>query len=199
MATVQEFLNLLQHEDTDSNSLKTWLEENDFDIDAEIVFSQGVYGRTALSEYAYQGNERVVRMLLDAGAQVEGLTADGLETNEPNALSGAIVGQHTSIALLLLANGANPNLTNQYGMNSLHQAADERNLDVVNAILSGRVPIVDIDARNSTTEERLGNGRTALEYAEEENYSLMIEAINNYINRVAITGASMSSDIDCSS
>lgn len=138
--------------------------------------------------------------MLESGAKVEGLTAEGIETNQPSALSGAIITHHTSIALLLLANGADPNLTNQYGMNALHQAVDERESEVVNAIFSARVPIVDINARNSTTEERLGDGRTALDYSEEGGYLEIIDAINNFISPMVmgVSGMHISGDMDTS-
>lgn len=199
MATKQDFLKFLRSEDANPESLKAWLEENQFNIDSEIIEGH-IHGRTALHWAAYNGDETTVRILLEAGANVEGLTAEGIETSEPSALSGAIIAHHTSIALLLLANGANPNLTNQYGMNALHQAADERESEVVNAIFSARVPIIDINARNSTTEERLGDGRTALDYAEEGGYLEIIDAINNFIGSPMVMGVSghISGDMDTS-
>lgn len=176
MATNQEFLRFLYSEDADPVSVRTWLERNNFDINADFGD-----GRTALHWAAYNGEERIVRILLDAEAKVEGLTPEGIERSEPSALSGAIVAHHTSIALLLLANGANPNIPNQYGTTAFHQASDEGNIAVVNAALTAQPMIVDLTLTNHTE-------RTALEMAGDELHTEVVGAINNYMNGVITTG-----------
>lgn len=176
MATNQEFLRFLRSEDADPVSVRTWLERNNFDINADFGD-----GRTALHWAAYRGEGRVVGILLEAGAKVEGLTAEGLEQNQPTALSGAIVNSNTPIALLLLHYGANPNMPNQYGTTAFHQAADEGNVVVVNAALTAQPMIVDLTLTNHT-------GRTALEMAGDELHTEVVGAINNYMNGVITTG-----------
>jgi uncharacterized protein len=180
MATNQEFMNFIRSEDVDAISIRNWVEINNFDINANIDME-----RTALHWLAYQGNERSVRDLLAAGANVEGLTAEGLERNEPTALSGAIVSQHTNIALILLNAGANPNLTNQYHTTAFHQAADEGNIDVVNAMLTTNPIVVDINLVNNT-------GRTGLQIAAEEHHYGVVDAINNYQAMAGIDGLTIS-------
>lgn len=147
MATNQDFLRVLRSEDTDSTSVIAWIETNRFDINADFGD-----GRTALYQFVEERNERVVRILLEAGAKVEGLTADALDMSEPTALSAAINVRSANIALLLLGKGANPNLTNQddYRDTSLHQAAEALYMPgITNVINEMLIRGADITARNS--------------------------------------------------
>jgi ankyrin repeat protein len=177
MATNQEFLNFLRSEDADPDSVKAWVEENNFDINANINLE-----RTALHWFAYWGNGRVVGILLEAGAKVEGLTAKGLDISEPSALGAAIIFRDPSIVLMLLRAGANPNMTNQleYRDTNLHQAVEARDMpsmaEIINLML---IKGADITARNS-------NGYTPFQLACLEGNIEAVRVIINYYPHINI-------------
>lgn len=76
-------------------------------------------GHTPLLIAARSGCSACVTRLLEAGAQVDRPTPDGV-----TALMIAIDNSHDGLALLLLDQGANPHLTDWWGRSALHVAID---------------------------------------------------------------------------
>ena len=80
---------------------------------------------------ARQGDVESARILLDAGADVNETTADGLSVLLIAADSG-----HEDLSLFLLDRGADPNMKNHNGMTPLHFAL-VRGLSVVRGVRFG--------------------------------------------------------------
>jgi ankyrin repeat protein len=81
-------------------------------------------GLTPLVFAARQGDVESIRILLDAGADVNGTTQYGW-----TPLLTATQNKHYGAADLLLARGANPNIANKGGWTPLYLAADNRNIE----------------------------------------------------------------------
>jgi ankyrin repeat protein len=99
-------------------------------------------GMTALSFAAREGRLEAARLLLDAGADVNALEANGI-----SPLVMAITNRHTAVASLLLARGANPNAADWWGRTPLWAAVDMRNLDLDSRTLENGVergPVLEL-------------------------------------------------------
>lgn len=107
------------------------------------------YGTTALLRSIFSNDVEIVRMVLDAGADVNAATKDG-ET----ALMGAAVGK-LDIAKLLIERGANVDAQNSSGDTALIRAVSQDHTEIVRVLLDAGW---DIDARNRV-------GKTALSIA----------------------------------
>ena len=81
-------------------------------------------GMTALLFAARQGDLASVKVLLDGGADINLVSADG-----SSALLVAIVNEHNELADFLLDKGADPNLADSRGRAALYAAIDMRNLE----------------------------------------------------------------------
>ena len=136
-------------------------------------------GYTPLLFAARVGDTQTMRILLDAGADVDDVAGDGL-----SALALATVRGQTAAAMLLLERGANPNLADA-GYTALHWAAgrwetdlttdnitsdrpgewhtiaglQESKLDLVTALLANGA---DPDVQMESTPARAGASRSAL-------------------------------------
>jgi ankyrin repeat protein len=86
-----------------------------------MTFPQG--GWTSLMYAARQGSLSAVRVLADAGADLDVAAPDG-----STALILAIINAHYDVAALLLEKGADPNLADTAGMGALYAAVDMRTL-----------------------------------------------------------------------
>lgn len=91
-------------------------------------------GWTPLHLAAFFGQLDAARLLLDAGADVEAVSHNGMR-NTP--LHAATAGKHEPIALLLLQRGANPHVLDAGGF-SARRIADENQLSQVVAWLEAR-------------------------------------------------------------
>lgn len=91
-------------------------------------------GWTPLHLAAFFGQLDAARVLLDAGADVEAVSHNGMQ-NTP--LHAATAGKHEPIALLLLQRGANPHVLDAGGF-SARRIADENQLSQVVAWLEAR-------------------------------------------------------------
>ena len=82
--------------------------------------------KTPLLYAVREGHEDVVKLLLDAGANIEKADADGV-----TPLLMAVLNGHVALAQSLIARGANVNVSDWYGQTPLWSAVDLRDLDVV--------------------------------------------------------------------
>jgi ankyrin repeat protein len=104
-------------------------------------------GMTALHWAAFNGDEDVARLVLQAGGRVGATTR--LEGVSPLQL--AAVGGRTSIVQLLLEAGAPPDAPNSLGVTPLMQAASAGSVEVVRLLLDrGADPNVAESARRQT-------------------------------------------------
>jgi ankyrin repeat protein len=85
-------------------------------------------GMTPLLYAARDGRADVVRMLLDAGADI-----NQRDANEITPLIFAITNNHPDVARLLIDRGADINAVDWYGRTPLWAAVETRNMDVDNA------------------------------------------------------------------
>ena len=81
--------------------------------------------KTPLLYATREGHEDVVKLLLDAGANIEKADADGV-----TPLLLAVLNGHVGLAHTLIARGANVNVSDWYGETPLWAAVDLRDLDV---------------------------------------------------------------------
>jgi ankyrin repeat protein len=90
----------------------------------DVHFPQFAGGFTALMFAARVGGVESARLLLDAGAKIDDSpNADGL--GDGSALVIASASGHEDLAVFLLERGANPNVTDGYGITPLHWALIE--------------------------------------------------------------------------
>lgn len=90
-------------------------------------------GATPLIFAAMNGHSETVDVLIEAGAKVNE-EADHVEGN--SALQAAAMKGHTDIVRNLLANGANPTFSTDYGKTALYQAARNGHLETVKILLN---------------------------------------------------------------
>lgn len=99
-------------------------------------------GRTALMLATYNQDEKIVKLLIRAGADVN---AQDNMLNSPFLFAGA--SGYLEIVKMCLANGADFNVFNRYGGSALIPAAEKRHLDVVNLLV--KTPGYPIDHINN--------------------------------------------------
>lgn len=92
-------------------------------------------GWTPLHLASFFGQLSASRLLLNAGADVQAISRNSLK-NTP--LHAATAGKHSNVALVLLAAGADPTLTDSGGHTSERIAAENQLADVVAAIAARR-------------------------------------------------------------
>ena len=110
-------------------TLQQWLAEHGFppdDIDAVIA-----NGTTPLMKASHQGQGAVVRMLIAAGAQLNGRNADG-----NNALWLACVGNHLDVIDILVEAGIDIDNRNDNGATPLMYAASSGKAGIVERLLA---------------------------------------------------------------
>ncbi|KAJ5663216.1 hypothetical protein N7507_003947 [Penicillium longicatenatum] len=94
------------------------------------IDSRDYYGQTPLSVAAQKGNDAVVRVLLQRGANVD--SKDSLEYRTP--LFHAIAGGHHGIVELLLQNGAKADTTDATDMTPLSYASNKGHKEIAQSL-----------------------------------------------------------------
>jgi len=119
---------------------------------------------TPLLDAVEAGQIETVRVLLDAGVDIEASKRDGV-----TPLHAAVRGGYIDIAALLLTEGANPNPTDQRGATPLHYAALRNSAPLTNLLLEhGAVPgaerLEGLTAKRSAHDQETPNdaGKNAL-------------------------------------
>ena len=102
-------------------------------------------GRTALAVAAHCGNDEIVSLLLQRGAQV-----DVLDSSNMTPLHLAASRDHYGIVQLLLDDHANVDAFGPNGKTALRLAADNGHQDVVEILLQNRAKVNSRDHDNST-------------------------------------------------
>lgn len=144
--------------------------EKGADVNAPAVLLIG--SRTALQAAAgaFIGNMTIVRMLLDAGAEVN---TEAFECGDITALQGAASQGHVGIAVLLLELGADVNApaAKKHGRTALEIAAEYGRLEMVQLLLNEGA-----DA-NKPEEVRY---LSAINYAENEGFPVVASILRSY-------------------
>lgn len=92
-------------------------------------------GWTALTCAVLSGKDQAVRLLLEAGAEVNALCPDGA-----TALHKACLWGHVSIAALLLAHGADATIADQEGWTAHQLAAAQGNQELLQILRAAGEP-----------------------------------------------------------
>ena len=127
----------------------------------EDIDSEDELGWTALLRAADRGEEPMVRLLLDNGADIE-----ARNPSNGTPLSCATENQHIAVVDVLLLRRANPNIHDEYGWTPLHRAqvhhgGDEVALRLINS--------------GADVNSKCVNGKTSLHHAvERENESMVL-------------------------
>jgi len=98
---------------------------------ADINAAKGTYKTTMLMEAAVRGNVRVMRLLLERGADVNMVDQDGW-----NALMGATVEGRLEPVKLLLEHSADVNAKNRKGETALVMATGMKHAEIKDALLA---------------------------------------------------------------
>ena len=123
------------------------------DFDPSLVDPFAPDGFHPLALAAFFGNDEIVRLLLDRGADVSVVARN--ERIQVTALHAAAAGNHTEIARLLLAAGAPVDAEQPGGFTALHSAAQNGNAELVRLLLE----------HGADPEQRTADGRAARDLA----------------------------------
>ena len=129
------------------------------------VNSYSYDGWTPLHLAAFFGQMEATERLLEAGADLSGLSRNSL-ANTP--LHAAVAGGHTSVSLFLIERGADVNRADAGGHTPLHIAAEAGYLPVVKALLDRGSDPHAVDAED----------RTPLSRAAARNHAAVVDLIN---------------------
>ncbi|OCK78275.1 ankyrin repeat protein, partial [Lepidopterella palustris CBS 459.81] len=97
---------------------------------ADLTCKLSTNGFTAIHVAASNGKDDVLRVLLDAGMDINARTSNG---NSP--LDSAINGGHLSTVMLLVESGANINHLNEFEETAVHLAAFAENRAILKYLL----------------------------------------------------------------
>ncbi len=146
-------------------------------------------GWTALTTAASGGHTEYVKLLLDAGANIE--IKDPWDGR--TALMAAALHGHDETVSLLLKRGANPNATNCYNTTALSWAANYAKLETVKLLLQAKADVtirnIKDFRRDKDGKEIAIPGKTALGYAREAQYSQYREKYDEIIKLLKDAGA----------
>lgn len=118
--------------------------------------------RQALVKVATKGNPKILRLLLDSGAEVH-----PRKENEVSPLFKAAEGGHLDVVSVLLERRAEPNWQHKNGQTALFRAAEAGQLKVVNKLLQG----------GANPNVRAKNGQVALHLACLRGHNAVVQAL----------------------
>jgi uncharacterized protein len=113
---------------------------------------------------AFFGHTEIVRLLLNAGAEVDTQSKNGMAVTPLNS---AAAGGNLEIARLLLEHGANPNTPQAGGFVPLHAAAQNGNRDMIELLLR-------FGANKAVKNNQ---GKSALDFATEESHKRLVDLL----------------------
>ena len=122
--------------------------------DPNLVNTFSTDGFQPLGLACFFGHVDVAEYLVKAGANINSKSHNGLKAAP---LQSAAAGGHRKIVKMLLANGADPNIREQWGHTALHAAAENGDEEMIRILLYGGA---DLTLKNS-------QGKTALDLAME--------------------------------
>lgn len=123
----------------------------------------------ALIDAAMDGNFEKVKLLIEKGADV-----NAKNNNGQTALMYASREGDLEIAKYLVENGTDINAKDSdWGYTALIYAAEYVNLEIVQFLIES---VADVNIKNN-------DGKTALDFAEENNYKNIIELLKNSIDK----------------
>ncbi|MDR1303215.1 MAG: ankyrin repeat domain-containing protein [Puniceicoccales bacterium] len=162
----------LAAENNSLNRIRTLLNVAGINVNVAVV--EGPFkGYTALHLAAGKGHVEVVKLLLDAGADV-----NALDEEDCAALHLAAMKGHAEVVRALLrAPGADANATDAYGRTALHLAAEKGCREVVRVLLRAGINV------NAMVANGPKRGWTALHYAAS---SGILEAIEEVLGAPGI-------------
>jgi len=127
-------------EDHDVDAVKELLKSG---ASTETLIDYGEHKITPLIKAAWDGDEEIIKTLLEAGAKINARATDTGET----ALINAVSNKHTEIAETLLAAGADVSIKNRFDFNALTIAVAANNQDLAALLLDNKA---DIESESST-------------------------------------------------
>jgi len=152
-------------------------------------------GITALMYASANGHLDVVQFLIDQGALVNLKPYHSIQT----ALYAAVVNGHVEIAELLILKGAEMDVTNSFGNNLLHLAAQNYIWEMVDLLLYYDMKVDALDEDNRTPLHHaaffgmegnirilLDNGANISHLDDDGNSALHIAAINGFVEAVKV-------------
>lgn len=101
---------------------------------------------TPLSYAAYQGNERILRFLLERGARADADASEGFTYVNTPLMMAAMQG-HRDVALQLLRAGADPRIRIQWGHTAAELAAKYRHADLFRTLRCAEMLVAGVAAR----------------------------------------------------
>jgi uncharacterized protein len=119
------------------------------EINSDTINKKNANGFTPLLLACYRGNFDVAEFLIPLVKNINN------KSDEGSALTAAVFKEYEKLALLLLKNGADPNITNIDGVTALMMAAQLNNPKIVSLLIKYKV--------NKLIKDN--QGRTALDYA----------------------------------
>lgn len=121
-------------------------------------------GYTALHYAAFFGGGGVAEALIDADADLEAVSRNGMGVRPLNS---AAAGGHVDVSRLLVERGADVNAAQAQGFTPLHAAAQNGDADLVAILL----------AAGADKDVRLEDGRTAADLAREAGHEALAERL----------------------
>ncbi len=106
------------------------------DGESEGTSAYSADGFTALALACYFGQAATLKMLIEAGADVNAISQNGANLRP---LHGAVAGSHTEVVSILLSAGADPNVRQRGGWTPLHGAANHGDTELVSILLNAGV------------------------------------------------------------